>query len=56
MPERRKRVLVADDDRALVNMLALHLEQEGYEVLKADDGCRALAQALRVCASMACSR
>ena len=42
-----KKVLIADDDRALVQMLSIHLEKEGYEVLHAGDGCRALAQALK---------
>jgi len=41
-----KKILIADDDRALVQMLTLQLEREGYTVLNAGDGCRALAQAL----------
>jgi DNA-binding response OmpR family regulator len=42
-----KKILIADDDRALVDLLTLQLQHEGYEVIQAGDGCRALAQALR---------
>lgn len=37
------RVLVVDDERALRRLLRLYLEQEGYEVLEADDGLDALS-------------
>ena len=47
MPQTLKKVLIADDDRALVQMLSIQLANEGYEVLNAGDGCRALAQALK---------
>lgn len=38
-------VLVADDDREIVAAIAILLEKEGYEVLKAYDGLQALALA-----------
>ena len=40
---RRTSVLVVDDELALVRVLALHLESEGYEVLTATTGSEALA-------------
>lgn len=36
------KVLVVDDDRSLRTILALHLTDEGYRVLAAEDGGRAL--------------
>lgn len=36
------RALVADDDRAIRDVLRLALEDEGYEVLEAEDGVAAL--------------
>lgn len=47
MSSTSKKILIADDDRALVQMLSIELKNEGYEVLNAGDGCRALAQALK---------
>ena len=47
MPQTPRKILIADDDQALVQMLSTELEQEGYQVLNAGDGCRALAQALK---------
>ncbi len=38
----RECVLVADDDREIVKAIAILLEQEGYQVLKAYDGMQAL--------------
>ena len=35
-------VLVVDDDREIVKAIAILLEQEGYQVLKAYDGLQAL--------------
>lgn len=35
-------VLVVDDDREIVKAIALLLEKEGYQVLKAYDGMEAL--------------
>ena len=40
----RKTVLVVDDELALVRVLAMHLESEGYDVLTATNGPDALAQ------------
>lgn len=37
-----ERVLVCDDDRAIVNSIEIYLKQEGYEVLKAENGKEAL--------------
>ncbi len=36
-------LLVCDDDKLIVNSLALHLQKEGYQVLKAYNGLEALA-------------
>lgn len=35
-------ILVVDDDREIVNAIAINLQNEGYEVLKAFDGLQAL--------------
>ncbi len=37
-----ERVLVCDDDRAILNSIEIYLRQEGYEVLKAENGRQAL--------------
>ncbi|MBQ9229202.1 MAG: response regulator transcription factor [Eubacterium sp.] len=37
------RVLVCDDDRAILNSIKIYLQQEGYEVLSANDGEEALS-------------
>lgn len=36
-------VLVCDDDKAILDSLEIYLKQEGYRVLKADNGIKALA-------------
>jgi DNA-binding response OmpR family regulator len=38
-------VLIVDDEPALVRVLAMHLDSEGYDVLTATNGPEALAQA-----------
>ncbi|MDD3898887.1 MAG: DNA-binding response regulator, partial [Syntrophomonadaceae bacterium] len=38
----KQRVLVVDDDREIVNAIAINLQNEGYETLKAYDGLQAL--------------
>ena len=40
------KVLVCDDDRAILDSVGIYLEAEGYAVLKASDGAEAL-EALR---------
>ena len=42
----RPLVLVADDDPDILNLVMLRLERDGYEVVGAADGERALEQAL----------
>jgi DNA-binding response OmpR family regulator len=42
----RPLVLVADDDQDILNLVALRLEREGYDVLRAADGERAVEEAL----------
>ena len=37
-----ERVLVCDDDRAIVNSIEIYLKQEGYDVLTAENGRQAL--------------
>ena len=44
MPKRKTTVLVADDDLQFLNLVTLNLELEGYGVLSASDGRRALEQ------------
>lgn len=39
---KNEQILVVDDDREIVKAIAILLEQEGYEVLKAYDGMQAL--------------
>ena len=36
------RVLVCDDDKAIVDSIEIYLKLEGYEVIKAHDGIEAL--------------
>lgn len=43
LPQGKGLVLVVDDEMALVRVLAIHLESEGYEVLTATNGHEALA-------------
>src|SRR5260370_29087469 len=43
--ERKRRVLIADDDESMRRMLAESLEQEGYQVQQAADGRQALETA-----------
>jgi DNA-binding response OmpR family regulator len=38
----KQRILVVDDDREIVNAIAINLQNEGYEVLRAYDGLQAL--------------
>jgi DNA-binding response OmpR family regulator len=38
----RKTILIADDEPDVLNLLALNLRREGFDVLKAEDGSRAL--------------
>ena len=38
----RKKVLVVDDEKSIVELLQIHLEKEGYEILEANDGERAI--------------
>jgi two-component system alkaline phosphatase synthesis response regulator PhoP len=45
---RRRRVLIVDDEPAIVDLLAFLFEDEGYEVLRAYDGEQGLRLAKRV--------
>ena len=49
MPPAAKRVLICDDDPVILRLIQVNLELEGYEVLLAHDGERAIevAQAVR---------
>jgi DNA-binding response OmpR family regulator len=38
----RKKILVADDESDVLNLLTLHLKREGFDVIKAEDGLRAV--------------
>jgi PAS domain S-box-containing protein len=42
VPSEKCRVLIVDDDRKIADLLTELLEQEGYEVVSADDGARAI--------------
>jgi DNA-binding response OmpR family regulator len=48
MPETKKKILIAEDDLMLLNILAEKLGQENFEVIKAKDGEEALRLALRI--------
>ena len=43
----KQRILIAEDDRDIVNLLTLYLENDGYEVVAASDGREALELARR---------
>ena len=38
MRDKKYRILIAEDDRDIVNLLELYLENAGYEVLTAENG------------------
>jgi DNA-binding response OmpR family regulator len=38
----QRTILVADDEREIADLIAIHLEKEGYRVIKANDGQEAL--------------
>ena len=40
----KPRVLVVDDDKEIVGAIAINLEKEGYEAIRAYDGLEALDQ------------
>jgi DNA-binding response OmpR family regulator len=44
MPEKKTAILIVDDDLQLLQLVALNLELEGYDVLLAGDGMQALTQ------------
>ncbi|HIE50981.1 MAG TPA: response regulator [Armatimonadetes bacterium] len=44
MSETAKKVLVADDERTLLQLVAFNLRMEGYEVITAEDGKEALTK------------
>ena len=44
--ESQARILVADDDEDILNLVALTLEREGYAVIRARDGAEAVDVAL----------
>jgi DNA-binding response OmpR family regulator len=46
-PKRRKRILLVDDDREIIDSMQIALEANGYEVLIARDGNQGLALADR---------
>ena len=33
------KILVCDDDKAIVEAISIYLQQEGYEIVTAYDGC-----------------
>ncbi len=43
----KAKILIADDDMALVQALAIRLSEEGYEIINAQDGYFAVAQAVK---------
>ncbi|HTW96713.1 MAG TPA: response regulator [Candidatus Methylomirabilis sp.] len=48
MAEERKKILIAEDDLMLLDIMAERLSQENFEVIKAKDGEEALALALKL--------
>ncbi|MEJ2661279.1 MAG: response regulator, partial [Desulfobacteraceae bacterium] len=47
MDDNQKQVLIIEDDPNTANLVAVYLEKEGFRTLKAHDGERALALALK---------
>ena len=45
MPDRKRRILLVDDDESIIKVVGKRLEVEGFEVLTAMDGKTALAKA-----------
>lgn len=43
--EYRKKILVVDDEKMIINLLTLHLTKEGYDVIEAKDGVEAIDKA-----------
>ena len=41
--QRKKKILIVDDEKQLVSLVILHMKMSGYEVLSANDGEKALA-------------
>jgi len=41
-PKRKKRILVVDDEKGLVRIIRLNLEQDGFEVVEANNGTQAI--------------
>ena len=41
--QRKKKILIVDDEKQLVSLVSLHMKMSGYEVLSAKDGEEALA-------------
>lgn len=46
MPEKKKKILLVDDDKTFCEMYKLRLEASGYEVVIAEDGEKALVLAM----------
>src|ERR1700736_1416127 len=44
MAERPTRILLADDEQAILTLLSYPLQQDGYEVVRASNGVEALAR------------
>jgi DNA-binding response OmpR family regulator len=42
MTQAKKKILIVDDEKALVSLVALHMQMTGYEVLFANDGWSAI--------------
>ena len=42
---RRKKILITDDDPAIIELLQVNLEMEGYDVVTAANGCEAVEKA-----------
>ena len=40
--EAKKKILVVDDERGLVKIIRLNLEQDGFEVVEANNGTQAM--------------
>ncbi|MDD5423259.1 MAG: response regulator [Candidatus Omnitrophica bacterium] len=41
--QKKKKILIVDDEKQLVSLVSLHMNMSGYEVLSANDGEKALA-------------
>ena len=55
MAERPTRILLADDEQAILTLLSYPLHQDGYEVVRASNGWRPWRASTRATSTSSCS-